>query len=394
MRNTISNPHALELLRLAGIHRRQSEELARATGEHFNIFRILGVGHLEMMHSRILGELLDPRGCHCQRATFLRLFLTRFNITNFDTGSESATVELEYYAGPVTEKSGGRIDIVLKDGRGATIFIENKVFAAEGENQIKRYLARHPSALVYLTREGIRPSNLSRDDLKRVECISYKKDILAWLEDCRKEAACVPAVREAISQYIHLVRELTNQSILTPMNEKLIKEILGSPESLAAFFTLHGVYESVCDKLIAQLDEQLDEIAKAMKLDREGQLRELHIEDSGFFFRTAGLDKSNLKIGFGFATKGYRDFWFGFGTRNPEQGCPVKKQLLAAFTETFPEFPPDTPNPYSPASAYWEDPYRYWEREAFEAILSKKFQENLREKLEKLAKIARQLCPD
>ena len=178
------------------------------------------------------------------------------------------------------------------------------------------------------------------------------------------------------------------------MNEKLIKEILGSPESLAAFFTLHGVYESVCDKLIAQLDEQLDEIAKAMKLDREGQLRELHIEDSGFFFRTAGLDKSNLKIGFGFATKGYRDFWFGFGTRNPEQGCPVKKQLLAAFTETFPEFPPDTPNPYSPASAYWEDPYRYWEREAFEAILSKKFQENLREKLEKLAKIARQLCPD
>jgi len=36
-------------------HRRHTQDLARATGEHFNVFQILGVGHLEVKtHSPIL----------------------------------------------------------------------------------------------------------------------------------------------------------------------------------------------------------------------------------------------------------------------------------------------------------------------------------------------------
>jgi hypothetical protein len=62
-----NDPAVLGLLRFAATHRRHVETLAQATGEHFNIFRILHVGHLEVKsHSPILGELLNPKGHHAQ----------------------------------------------------------------------------------------------------------------------------------------------------------------------------------------------------------------------------------------------------------------------------------------------------------------------------------------
>jgi len=98
--------------------------LARATGEYFNIFNILRVGHLEVKtHSPILGSLLNPKGKHGQETTFLRLFLVQFKIDGFN--AETAKMTLEYYIGPKTEKSGGRLDIVVSDGKGRRIIIEN-----------------------------------------------------------------------------------------------------------------------------------------------------------------------------------------------------------------------------------------------------------------------------
>jgi len=63
---------------------------------------------------------------------------------------------------------------------------------------------------------------------------------------------------KTISQYIHLVQDLTNQSTLTRMNDKLIKEILGSEDSLAAFFTFCEQEQTVRDKLMERMGAQLD----------------------------------------------------------------------------------------------------------------------------------------
>jgi hypothetical protein len=251
--------HVSELLRFTEVQQRHTDALARAIGEHFNIFQILGIGHLEVKtHSPILGELLNPKGQHGQAAAFLRLFLSKFkNITDFDAESETATVELEYHLGLVTKNSGGRIDIVVKDGKGSTIEIENKIYARDQENQMERYSNYNPKAhLFYLTLDGRKPSNHSAATLKGIhyECISYAKDILAWLNECRKEAACLPIVRETISQYIHLIKELTNQSTTTRMNTELINAIVDSKDSLAAFFALCGEFEPVRAALIARLD--------------------------------------------------------------------------------------------------------------------------------------------
>ena len=51
--------------------------------------------------------------------------------------------------------------------------------------------------LVYLTLAGAEPSEDSIKGLpdvvkENIKIISYKDDIIAWIEDCRKEAAQVP----------------------------------------------------------------------------------------------------------------------------------------------------------------------------------------------------------
>jgi hypothetical protein len=152
-----ANPRTLELLRFTATQQRHADALAQATGEHFNIFQILRVGHLEVKtHSPILGELLNPKGRHGQGAAFLRLFLARFEVREFDT--ETATVKLEYHVGQITEKSGGRIDIVVKDSKGAAIVIENKIYAGDQDNQMMRYREVYPHAeLFYLTLDGREP---------------------------------------------------------------------------------------------------------------------------------------------------------------------------------------------------------------------------------------------
>ena len=161
------SPRISELLSFTKTHQRHAKALARATGQHFNIFKILRIGHLEVKtHSPILGALLDPKGSHEQGATFLRLFLSKFGITEgkFNAKSPATTMKLEYDCGEV-----GRIDIMLDDGVGSKIFIENKIYAPEGEDQIKNYLRREPKAMFYLTlRKGGKPSGLSEGELELV----------------------------------------------------------------------------------------------------------------------------------------------------------------------------------------------------------------------------------
>jgi len=396
-KSTEISPRVVELLRFTESHQRHTEALARATGEHFNIFQILGIGRLEVTtHSPMLAELLNPKGHHGQGPAFLRLFLVQFNIQGFDAESDKATMKMEYHVGPVTEKSGGRIDIVIKDGMGAMILIENKIGASDQENQMKRYRQFDPNAhLFYLTLDGRKPSNLSDEELNNIqcECISYAWEILSWLKECRKTAACLPNVRETITQYIHLIEELTNQSTTIHMNEELIHEIVGNKESLGAFFTLRNAEMAVYTELINRLDAKLVEIARGLGLNKHGPLKDLQNKNAGFYFTTRALEQCNLQIGCVFDKGYFGDFCFGIAKIDHAKPCLIEPQVSAAFKNVFPS-QSQTPNKYWPAWAYWEEPYRNWKHEAFEAIRSGQFAEDLKTKIEMLGKVARQICPD
>ena len=389
------SPRVLELLRFTEAHNRHSEALARSTGENFNIFQILRVGHLEVTtHSPVLAELLNPKGNHGQGAVFLRLFLAQFDVHGFDAESETATIEMEVYAGLVTEKSGGRIDIVVQDGKGSTILIENKINAVDQDNQMVRCRDSDLKAhLFYLTLDGRQPSNLSEDELNRIQCkcISYDENILTWLKDCRNHAACLPVVRETITQYIHLIEALTHQSTTILMNKELIEEIIKTPESLRAFYTLREADVAVRTELIARLDAKLDEVAKITGLNKQGPLRELHKKESGFYFTTPGLRKCNLQIGFAFASGNYCNFYFGF-KKIDDGPCPTEAQLISAFMERIGHT--EQKAPWWPVWTYWQTPYDHWGPEVFEGIRSGQFAEALKAKLETLANIAKQICQD
>lgn len=380
----------MELLRFADNHRRHVEALAQATGERFNLFKILGIGHYEVgTHSPMLGNLLNPKGSHGQDDVFLRLFVSLLGIPDFDTAS--ARLELEYHIGPVTEKSGGRIDIVIWDGDGHAIFIENKIYAGDQENQLRRYRQRDARAhLFYLTRQGILPSGLTEQGLQEINvtCLSYATHIRDWLVACQKEAASLPHVRESISQYLHLILELTDQSTTQSMNQELIGNITADEQSLAAYFALTSELENVRAALVIKLDAQLDNAAKAANLHREGRIKDLHVKYSTICFTTDSLKRHNLRIGFTFDRGGFQDFDFGFVKIDKDKPCGTEDRLLTTFREQFPTFSPTDPTDSWPAWADFESPYGYWGNEAFQAISSGRLAANMEAKLIGMAKVA------
>ena len=393
MTNSTIDPRVLELLRFTETHHSHHEELMRATGGNFNLFQVLGIGHYEVKtHSPILAELLNPKGRHGQGELFLKLFLDQIGIGKADFEAKDAKVTTEYYVGEKTDDSGGRIDIIIKDGSGRKILIENKIHAPDQEKQMTRYRNFDDKAhLFYLTLQGNYPSNLSPAETEKIGCIliSYAEHVLKWLITCRKEAACIPGVREIISQYITLIEELTHKSTTMETNKKLIEEITGSRGALQAFYTLREADSAVQTELISRLDTQLHVMAKAIGLKKEGVLEELDRKDSVFSFSNPGLIRCNLHIGFSFEKGGYNNFCFGFKKTDPDRDCPANGDLPLDFKAKFQSEPPSD---WWPAWSYFEDPYRHWRHDAFEGIRSGQLAENLKVKIESMSQIAEKVC--
>ena len=191
------------------------EALAAATGENFNLFKILGRETDEVhTHSATLAELLNPNGSHGQGPVFARLFAKRFDIP--PEGIDTAQVWSE-----CTIDKESRIDILMTLGDDACVVVENKIYAGDQPRQLERYheyAANWPNyKVIYLTLHGDDPSDeslgeLSRNQRDKIECRSYESDVLAWLDACIKEVALVPQIREILAHYRALLRKLTGKS--------------------------------------------------------------------------------------------------------------------------------------------------------------------------------------
>lgn len=99
--------------------------------ENLNLFSILKMESNEnATHSAFLGELLNPKGSHLKGNIFLKLFLATIHGHGKIFDVDSTQLILEKYIGIRNDetKQGGRIDIYLKDKRGNSISIENKIF--------------------------------------------------------------------------------------------------------------------------------------------------------------------------------------------------------------------------------------------------------------------------
>lgn len=253
---------------------RMHEKIAKLTGEEFNIFKILELETSETRsHSAFIKELLDSKGSHGLGSLFLELFIKEFDVGEFDSNNSHA--ETEKNIGPLSEdkKLGGRIDILVEDKNKRHIVIENKIHADDQPRQMLRYYNfDKESALFYLTLKGDEPTPKSTNGelgQENYKAISYRYDILKWLESCRKEAVNVPIVRENIGQYIQLIKRLTNQSTTTIMKEDIKELLLKNPEYINAIKHGNEVLNSILYDAKAcfeiEMEKQFIPLSKELK---------------------------------------------------------------------------------------------------------------------------------
>jgi len=208
------------------------DAVAAATGERFNVFSVLDRERREVTtHSRLLAELLNPKGSHGRGAVFLRLFFEALDVKetfHSDAQMVNFQVTAEAWGGH------GSIDILI-EGNEKCMVIENKIGADDQERQLGRYydyavkkVGGNESVsgrivVVYLTLDGRAPSDGTlgtnsdkqkfKLDTKDVLCVSYCTHIVKWLDSCIKETARIPRIRETLVQYQSLVKKLTGQTM-------------------------------------------------------------------------------------------------------------------------------------------------------------------------------------
>ena len=199
----------------------QQEEKSRSSGENFNVFKLCGVDHYENAHSDIIAEFLNPKGSHGCGSDFFLAFCKITGIDFFKYGN--AEVIREYWI------DDGRLDILIRAGENK-IAIENKIYAIEQQDQLKRYRDwlnkdssdKENAPLFFLALDG-RPSS-DQTIQGQYTCISYKKHIIPWLTECVRIASEKPFVRESLLQYKKLVKELVEGESMK-IDEKLSKAI-------------------------------------------------------------------------------------------------------------------------------------------------------------------------
>lgn len=237
----------------------QVEAERRKRGECFNVFSVLGLQANEArLHSAFLAELLNPSGSHGMGRAFLDEFLKLIDEKpDYLRGPLKGQI-VERSIGKMTQCSGGRLDIVLEDGKNA-IIIENKIYAGDQPNQLKRYSNYGKNydrcRLIYLTLSGDKAGDDSAGETEYC-CLSYRVDILRWLTDCVQLACDKPLVRESLFQYIDVIKLLTNQNMDSEFKEKTIGLLIRNPEAAKAIYAVQNDYVAkvVQDNLFPELE--------------------------------------------------------------------------------------------------------------------------------------------
>lgn len=355
------------------------------TGENFNVFRILKLQASEVrMHSAFIAELLDPAGSHGQHDLFLDLFvkLFCFRVKTIDT--RSCEVKVEMHTGYINEEGteGGRIDIVVTDNMSNRILIENKIYAGDQKNQLLRYNSfSQNSDLIYLTLDGRDPDEKSKGNLEagtHYICLSYRTDIINWLEKCRKEVAILPFLRESITQYINLIKYLTNQTLNNSMKDELEDLLLQDLE--AAFIVADNLNKSLI-KLQNKLHTDITKVSVELGLNYGYDLN-LEKTFSGFWFNKP--DWKYFSISFQFQSYD-KKLVFGLAKRGSVTLSEIPAGLFEKFSSLHRGF---RKQGVWPMYSLVEKPFDDWSKyEAWHAIDNGKMTEYMKDKIVDLVQV-------
>lgn len=176
------------------------------SGSAINIWEVAGLKRDEVRNTAILAWLLDCHGSHGQGNAFLRCFLDCIKsipenekakvlemIQDCNIGSayrtiteraftKNSSIEESVKRDSEDRQSDSRVDIVI-EGSDFILFIEVKIDAGEGKEQISRYVnilsectAGRKCGLVFLTRSEKKPESIKDDDKsKEIAVLGWKR---------------------------------------------------------------------------------------------------------------------------------------------------------------------------------------------------------------------------
>ncbi|MDR3300907.1 MAG: PD-(D/E)XK nuclease family protein, partial [Spirochaetaceae bacterium] len=221
------------------------------TGEKYNLFKVAGIAHKEVIMCRVLADVMNPQGKHCQGSRYLKSFWETIAPklpSGLALDIEHTAVTTEYVI-----DENRRIDITLEDGK-TFVPIEVKIWAGDQPKQVADYFAfartKNNAAripVLYLTVDGHEPSDFSKGDLGKGDYVrlSFKDDILVWLEACAEDEATkktVP-VRENLKQLIAAIKSLCGKSEDAEMEDAIFKQITKDDDSARAALAISNAVD-------------------------------------------------------------------------------------------------------------------------------------------------------
>jgi uncharacterized protein (UPF0297 family) len=270
------------------------EEEDRKTGRRFNVYSIAEIERDEVKtHSRMIAELLDPKGSHGQGVLFLKLFFEQFG---FNPEYKNPIVNYEKKYNPYGQVD---IEIILDD---QYIIIENKIDAPDQPKQLERYsdiaeevkkYSKDKYTLLYLTKYGREPSKDSLGSIEKstisenevsmiwkkgdypvkLRLISYRENIRDWIEECIKQSIIIPNIRDGLTQYLNLVKKITGIE-RTSVMDHIIEHLSNTTENLknaaqiASAFNSSELRGKILFNFFENVQKKLEE-KKYIKINRE-----------------------------------------------------------------------------------------------------------------------------
>lgn len=337
--------------------------------EKFNIFSALHKDHDERrLHSRFISVLLQPKGRHGQKELFLDLFLSQF--TEITELEENEKINLDYsktivYPKEFDKKENNNIDILIIDkSSNQALIIENKIYAGDSitqsGGQIERYLnhvindrkiPEENTFLIYLTLDGHEPSYESvgekYNSFNNIFPLSYVSLIIPWLEKSLKEVPTLPFLREAIVQYIKLVKKMTGNKTSKEEILKYKNLISSSQDTMNATKTLIDNFKHVKWHCVHETWVKIKQKILSNNYKIVNDFKNSSITDTTHYepYRVGQKKKQNISIKFLTSNEvkieiifsaNYGHFYFGCAQKNKEND--KFREQLEKIEEKYPKY--------------------------------------------------------
>lgn len=351
--------YVTELLHSVDKIRTRYNEIARTTGENYNLFEILNIETKELIHTYFLADMLNPKGVHGLGNLPLKLFLQEIKKDELFSDDLRVFAEKDYGAIDKLNTLGGRIDISLENQSGKSILIENKIYARDQETQLLRYYntfkdrASGGSFILYLTLDKKKPTKQSITDPSNEKslteksdylCISYKEHIIKWLGKCHEKAIDLPLLRETLKQYIALINILTGNSTNRKMSKEIGKQLAQSKENIENAFEIESSIHSMKEEL---LQKQLYQVKS--HFESEGFKVRITPDDIGilcWYMTLSGKFDFEIEIAFDEGTT-------SLGVPNHERTFDDTKKALFNKLNEYKKCPNATSKPRQPDEGWY-----------------------------------------